>query len=75
MSGINESKGGGADSIYLNGEILTMSGDAPVYVVVMATLGNIIVFVGDEDEALKRSKKESRFTSQRESEGAWLQLE
>ena len=75
MSGINESEGGGADSIYLNGDILTMSGDAPVYVAVVATLGNKIVFVGDEDEALKRSKKESRFTSRRETESAWLQLE
>lgn len=49
-----ETEFGRADKIYMNGNILTMDGDTPVYAEAVATLDNKIVFVGARDEALSR---------------------
>ncbi len=51
---VSEAESGMADLIYLNGEILTMDGDTPVYAEAVATMAGEIVFVGNQDEALSR---------------------
>lgn len=42
-----------ADSIYLNGDILTMNGDRPNYAEAVAVKDGKIVFVGEKNNALK----------------------
>lgn len=44
----------GADLVYVNGDILTMQGDSPVYAQAVATKDGKIVFVGEKDKALSR---------------------
>jgi len=51
---VSDTEFGDADLIYVNGDILTMDGDVPVYAEAVATLDNKIVFVGNKDEALSR---------------------
>jgi len=41
-----------ADTIYCKGSIITMAGKEPVYVEALAVKGGIIIFAGDENEAL-----------------------
>ena len=40
-------------TVYYNGDIITMEGDSPVYVEAIVIKDGSIVFVGDEDEAMK----------------------
>lgn len=42
-----------ADSIYLNGDILTMNGDRPNYAEAVAVKDGKIVFVGEKSQVLK----------------------
>jgi predicted amidohydrolase YtcJ len=47
-------------TLYLNGDILTMEGDAPTYVDALVEKGGKIVFTGPRDQALKQFPEANR---------------
>ncbi len=54
LAGDDSGRGNGPASIYLNGDILTMEGDAPAYVEALVEQDGLIVFAGSRREAARQ---------------------